>query len=134
MGKAEPFIKKPKNSGYQSLHMQVQFPNMRKVEIQIRTMGMDYWSVMEHELQYKKKSKIGRSLHKELLACASDMRRMACRTCGAYWINSIERTQNKTAAEYNCSSFLLLFGLVAGRRFAWYNGRKCEVNGDWKQD
>ena len=74
--KIKDFIKKPKNSGYQSLHMQVQFPNMRKVEIQIRTMGMDYWSVMEHELQYKKKSKIGRSLHKELLACASDMRRM----------------------------------------------------------
>ena len=51
--KVKDFIKKPKNSGYQSLHMQVQFPNMRKVEIQIRTMGMDYWSVMEHELQYK---------------------------------------------------------------------------------
>lgn len=71
--KVKDFIKKPKNSGYQSLHMQVQFPNERKVEIQIRTMGMDYWSVMEHELQYKKKSKIGRSLRKELLACANDM-------------------------------------------------------------
>lgn len=74
--KVKDFIKKPKNSGYQSLHMQVQFPNERKVEIQIRTMGMDYWSVMEHELQYKKKSKIGRSLRKELLACANDMHRM----------------------------------------------------------
>lgn len=74
--KVKDFIKKPKNSGYQSLHMQVQFPNERKVEIQIRTMGMDYWSVMEHELQYKKKSKIGRSLRRELLACANDMYRM----------------------------------------------------------
>ena len=74
--KVKDFIKKPKNSGYQSLHMQVQFPNERKAEIQIRTMGMDYWSVMEHELQYKKKSKIGRSLRKELLACANDMHRM----------------------------------------------------------
>ena len=74
--KVKDFIKKPKNSGYQSLHMQVQFPNERKVEIQIRTMGMDYWSVMEHELQYKKKSKIGRSLRRELLACANDMHRM----------------------------------------------------------
>lgn len=74
--KIKDFIKKPKNSGYQSLHMQVQFPNERKVEIQIRTMGMDYWSVMEHELQYKKKSKIGRSLRRELLACANDMHRM----------------------------------------------------------
>lgn len=74
--KVKDFIKKPKNSGYQSLHMQVQFPNERKVEIQIRTMGMDYWSVMEHELQYKKKSKIGRSLRRELLACANDMQRM----------------------------------------------------------
>ena len=74
--KVKDFIKKPKNSGYQSLHMQVQFPNERKAEIQIRTMGMDYWSVMEHELQYKKKSKIGRSLRRELLACANDMHRM----------------------------------------------------------
>lgn len=74
--KVKDFIKKPKNSGYQSLHMQVQFPNERKIEIQIRTMGMDYWSVMEHELQYKKKSKIGRSLRRELLACANDMHRM----------------------------------------------------------
>lgn len=74
--KVKDFIKKPKNSGYQSLHMQVQFPNERKVEIQIRTMGMDYWSVMEHELQYKKKSKIGRSLRRELLACANDMHHM----------------------------------------------------------
>ncbi len=74
--KIKDFIKKPKNSGYQSLHMQVQFPNERKVEIQIRTMGMDYWSMMEHELQYKKKSKIGRSLRRELLACANDMHRM----------------------------------------------------------
>lgn len=74
--KVKDFIKKPKNSGYQSLHMQVQFPNERKVEIQIRTMGMDYWSVMEHELQYKKKSKIGRSLRRELLACANDMHRI----------------------------------------------------------
>lgn len=60
--KEKDFIKKPKNSGYQSLHLIIQVPSglfqgdeaVVKAELQIRTAAMDYWSVLEYQLQYKK--------------------------------------------------------------------------------
>lgn len=74
--KEKDFVKKPKNSGYQSLHMIVQFTNGKKVEIQLRTIGMDFWSVLEYQLQYKKQRKKGKALKKELFSCAIDVRNM----------------------------------------------------------
>lgn len=74
--KEKDFVKKPKNSGYQSLHMIVQFANGKKVEIQLRTIGMDFWSVLEYQLQYKKHHKKGKQLKKELFSCAIDVRNM----------------------------------------------------------
>ncbi len=74
--KEKDFVKKPKNSGYQSLHVIVQFTNGRKVEIQLRTIGMDFWSVLEYQLQYKKQRKKGKVLKKELFSCAIDVRNM----------------------------------------------------------
>ncbi|WP_288775304.1 GTP pyrophosphokinase family protein [uncultured Eubacterium sp.] len=74
--KEKDFVKKPKNSGYQSLHVIVQFTNGRKVEIQLRTIGMDFWSVLEYQLQYKKHHKKGKALKKELFSCAIDVRNM----------------------------------------------------------
>lgn len=74
--KEKDFVKKPKNSGYQSLHMIVRFRNGRKVEIQLRTIGMDFWSVLEYQLQYKKHHKKMKMLKKELFSCAIDVRNM----------------------------------------------------------
>lgn len=74
--KEKDFVKKPKNSGYQSLHMIVQFQNGRKVEIQLRTIGMDFWSVLEYQLQYKKHHRKMKMLKKELFSCAIDVRNM----------------------------------------------------------
>ena len=74
--KEKDFVKKPKNSGYQSLHIIVQFTNGKKVEIQLRTIGMDFWSVLEYQLQYKKHHKKGKMLKKELFSCAIDVRNM----------------------------------------------------------
>lgn len=55
------YIKKPKPSGYRSLHLIVEVPiflqNEKKwvrVEIQIRTLAMDFWANLEHKLRYKK--------------------------------------------------------------------------------
>ena len=55
------YILSPKKSGYRSLHLIVQVPvflpgGMRKtkVEIQLRTIGMDFWASLEHEIRYKK--------------------------------------------------------------------------------
>ena len=55
------YIKKPKPSGYRSLHLIVEVPiflqNEKKwvrAEIQIRTLAMDFWANLEHKLRYKK--------------------------------------------------------------------------------
>ena len=59
--KAKDYIQHPKQSGYRSLHLIVEVPifllNQKrpmKVEIQLRTIAMDFWASLEHTLQYKK--------------------------------------------------------------------------------
>lgn len=54
------YIKNPKPSGYRSLHLIIETPiflqnekKWVKVEIQIRTMAMDFWANLEHKLRYK---------------------------------------------------------------------------------
>ena len=60
--KVKDYIKNPKKNGYKSLHLIVEVPiysaqgiQKELVEIQIRTIAMDYWSVLEYQLYYKKK-------------------------------------------------------------------------------
>jgi putative GTP pyrophosphokinase len=55
------YIKNPKPSGYRSLHLIVQVPiflqNTKKfvtVEVQLRTIAMDFWASLEHKMRYKK--------------------------------------------------------------------------------
>ncbi|MGM9953696.1 MAG: GTP pyrophosphokinase family protein [Intestinibaculum porci] len=55
------YIKNPKPSGYRSLHLIVEVPiflstgkKMMKVEVQLRTIAMDFWASLEHKLRYKK--------------------------------------------------------------------------------
>lgn len=55
------YIQCPKESGYRSLHLIVEVPifstnekTPMKVEIQLRTIAMDFWASLEHKLQYKK--------------------------------------------------------------------------------
>jgi putative GTP pyrophosphokinase len=73
------YIKNPKPSGYRSLHLIVEVPifllnqkHFVKVEIQLRTIAMDFWASLEHTLQYKKNlSKFETNLiAKELKDCA----------------------------------------------------------------
>ena len=59
--KKKDYIKNPKKSGYRSIHLVVEVPiNFSKgiifvkVEIQIRTLGMNFWAVLEHKFNYKK--------------------------------------------------------------------------------
>lgn len=72
--KIKDYVKKPKASGYQSLHVIVFVPvsdeEKRKVEIQIRTQAMNFWAVVEHHFVYKK-SKYGKNeFEKDLKECA----------------------------------------------------------------
>ena len=55
------YIQKPKPNGYRSYHMIVEIPvffaegkTPMRAEIQIRTIGMDFWASLEHQLRYKK--------------------------------------------------------------------------------
>ena len=59
--KIKDYIKYPKPNGYRSYHMIVEIPvffskgkTPMRVEIQIRTMAMDFWASLDHELKYKK--------------------------------------------------------------------------------
>lgn len=70
------FMKKPKKSGYMSYHLILDVPvNLSsgqinvKVEVQIRTLGMDFWASIEHKLKYKN-SNIGKSESKNLIKYA----------------------------------------------------------------
>ena len=74
------YIKNPKVSSYKSFHMHVTVPIFlsdrvvdTKVEIQIRTIAMDFWASLEHKLRYKKDIPADQTqqLQEELLACAA---------------------------------------------------------------
>ena len=55
------YISKPKKSGYRSLHLIIEIPifltqdkEYMKVEVQFRTIAMDFWATLEHKMKYKK--------------------------------------------------------------------------------
>ncbi len=59
------YIRKPKKSGYSGYHLIMEIPvNYKehdilvKVELQIRTMAMDFWATVEHKARYKTKNKL----------------------------------------------------------------------------
>lgn len=78
--KRKDYIENPKESGYRSLHLVVEVPiflsdrtyNM-PVEVQIRTIAMDTWASLEHELKYKRKDEMPEYVAQELKKCARAM-------------------------------------------------------------
>ena len=71
------YIKNPKPNGYKSYHMVVTIPVYltdgpveTKVEIQIRSVAMDFWASLEHKIAYKFEGNAPENLLKELKACA----------------------------------------------------------------
>ena len=72
------YIKNPKPNGYRSLHLIVTVPiflakekRYMKVEIQLRTIAMDVWASLEHQLKYKKDAEFTEEMEKELFRCAT---------------------------------------------------------------
>ncbi len=71
------YIKNPKPNGYRSYHMIIEVPvffaqrkqNMR-VEVQLRTIAMDFWASLEHKMKYKRNIENIEELEKELKNCA----------------------------------------------------------------
>ena len=71
------YIKNPKDSGYKSYHMLVSVPIFlsdsvvdTKVEIQIRTIAMDFWASLEHKIYYKFEGNAPEYISKDLKECA----------------------------------------------------------------
>jgi putative GTP pyrophosphokinase len=71
------YIKNPKDNGYRSLHLIMEVPiflsegkKFRKVEIQFRTIAMDFWASVEHQLRYKKDLENAEEISRELKECA----------------------------------------------------------------
>lgn len=71
------YIKQPKQSGYQSYHMIITVPiylSTRtvevKVEIQIRTVAMDFWASLEHKIKYKFEGNAPQYIKQSLIDCA----------------------------------------------------------------
>ena len=74
------YIKNPKDNGYRSLHLVVKAPvylsDRREdvpVEIQIRTIAMDCWASLEHQIRYKKQMDIPEDVLESLRSCAADI-------------------------------------------------------------
>ena len=71
------YIRHPKESGYKSYHMLVTVPIFlsdrvvdTKVEIQIRTIAMDFWASLEHKIYYKFEGNAPEYISKDLRECA----------------------------------------------------------------
>lgn len=74
------FIKDPKPNGYRSYHMIVEIPvflssgkTFVRVEIQIRTIAMDFWASLEHEIRYKQDLEGIEYISKSLKECAEEI-------------------------------------------------------------
>lgn len=81
--KEKDYVNHPKESGYSSYHMIVKVPVTLskqtiyvKVEIQIRTMAMDFWASLEHKMKYKTDKEVNKKTSKELVNYAKIVNRM----------------------------------------------------------
>ena len=71
------YMANPKPNGYRSLHLIVEIPiylhdekKPMKVEVQFRTISMDWWASLEHKIRYKKDVKVPKDIADELRGCA----------------------------------------------------------------
>lgn len=74
------YIKTPKPNGYRSLHLIAEVPvslsflsTVVPVEIQLRTISMNMWASLEHEVSYKAAAELKKSAFAELKSCADDL-------------------------------------------------------------
>jgi len=78
--KIKDYIKNPKPNGYRSLHLILEIPiflstekKYVKVEVQFRTIAMDFWASLEHKLKYKKEIDEAEDIAAELKQCADEI-------------------------------------------------------------
>lgn len=83
--KRKDYIREPKPNGYRSLHLVIQTPVYLSdskeevyVEVQIRTIAMDFWASLEHELKYKGDNEVSAELADRLKQCAETIAATDC--------------------------------------------------------
>ena len=71
------YIKNPKPNGYRSLHLILEVPIFLseatkpvRIELQLRTIAMDFWASLEHQLRYKSDVEVPPQISDDLKACA----------------------------------------------------------------
>ena len=71
------YIENPKSNGYRSLHLVISVPVFLldgreevPVEVQIRTVAMDFWAALEHGIRYKNPADVPQIINEELRICA----------------------------------------------------------------
>ena len=77
--KRQDYIATPNYNGYRSLHLDIKVPVYLSdrteyvvAEVQIRTIAMDFWASLEHDLRYKAdKSKLPKGINEEMLDCSN---------------------------------------------------------------
>lgn len=95
------YIKHPKENGYRSLHLVVQVPIFLaekvepvNVEIQIRTIAMDFWASLEHHLRYKADNEVPDRVRAELLECAKTISNLDYKMQGIH--EELNKSKNET--------------------------------------
>lgn len=111
------YIRKPKQNGYRSYHMIVEIPvffsdgkRPMRVEIQLRTVAMDFWASLEHQMKYKKESADRPDIAAELKSCAETIAATDARMLGIRKrIESLEKEteEGKDALEGSVKLFRL---------------------------
>ncbi len=78
--KEQDYIREPNYNGYRSLHLDIEMPiylsdktEMVKAEVQLRTVAMDFWASLEHDLRYKSDKTIPAGIQDEMLSCANEI-------------------------------------------------------------
>lgn len=79
--KRQDYIKTPNFNGYRSLHLDIRLPiNLSNkteyvpIEVQIRSVAMDFWASLEHDVRYKAdKSSLPQGINEEMFACAEEI-------------------------------------------------------------
>ena len=92
------YIENPKDNGCRSLHLVLSVPvfllngcESVPVEVQIRTVAMDFWASLEHQLRYKKGKELTTKINFELKACAEVSAKLDKRMQGLFdEINTME--------------------------------------------
>lgn len=103
--KVKDYIENPKPNGYKSLHLHIEYPvslstgtESVRVEIQIRTIAMDFWASIEHKIYYKYRSKAPKEIQAELKGCADMINNLDDRMYNLKRIiNALEASSSKVS-------------------------------------